>query len=140
MPLAHGKGRPRALSVTVRLNDRLRVGRVQRQQSRPERRPEEGAAAEESASVIRRPKISRRASARSTLSRRLHPVPVAAAIARRAMCMTWQARHEISRRTTLQPKASSAGVVDFGYFPRQCDFAQLIEDSGGANTSVISPI
>ena len=49
-----------------------------------------GAAAEDSASVIRRPEMISRAPARSTRSRRrrrLQPVPVALAMARRAMCM-----------------------------------------------------
>ena len=49
------------------------------------------AAADESAKVIRRPEITSRAPARKTLSRRrrrLQPVPVAFAMARRAMCMT----------------------------------------------------
>jgi putative DNA primase/helicase len=52
---------------------------------------QKGAAAEESASVIRRPEITSRAPARSTRSRRrrrLQPVPVARAMARRAICMT----------------------------------------------------
>ncbi len=50
-----------------------------------------GAAAEEIASVIRRPEIVSRAPARSTRSRsrrRLQPVPLALARTRRAMCMT----------------------------------------------------
>lgn len=50
-----------------------------------------GAAAEESASVMRRPVITSRAPARRTRSRkrcRLQPVAVASAIARAATCMT----------------------------------------------------
>jgi len=82
---------------------------------------QKGAAAEDRASVIRRPEISSRAPARSTLSRkrrRLQPVPVAAAIARRAMCMIPHARHEISSRTSLHAKASTAGVFYFSVLPR----------------------
>lgn len=48
--------------------------------------------------------------------------------------MTWQARHVISSRTTLQPKAFTAGVVEFNVVPRQCDFARLINDSAGTST------
>ena len=62
-----------------------------RAMSRGQSTAQNGAAADESASTILRPEITRRAPARSTRSRRrrrLQPVPVACAMARRAMCMT----------------------------------------------------
>ncbi len=34
----------------------------------------------------------------------------------------------MSRRTSLQAKASIAGVLDFGALPRKCDFARLVDD------------
>ena len=114
-----------------------------RAMSRGQSTAQNGAAADEIASTILRPEITSRAPARSTRSRRrrrLQPVPVACAMARRAMCMTSQARQEISNRTSLQAKASTAGVFDFGVLPRQCDFARLVEDSAGASTSFNSPM
>jgi len=70
-----------------------RYGSAQCSASIPGQRAcQNGAAAEEIASVIRRPEIVSRAPARSTRSRsrrRLQPVPVALATTRRAMCMTW---------------------------------------------------
>ena len=92
---------------------------------------QKGAAAEDRASVIRRPEISSRAPARSTRSRRrrrLQPVLVAAAMARRAMCMIPHARHETSSRTSLHAKSSIAGVFDFSVLPRQCDFARFVDE------------
>ena len=57
-----------------------------------QRRAQKRAALLESASVIRRPERMIRAPARSTRSRRrrrLQPVPVTCAMARRAMCISW---------------------------------------------------
>ena len=62
-----------------------------RAMSRGQSTAQNGAAAEESVRVMRLAETTSRAPARRTLSRRrrrLQPVPVAFAMARRAMCMT----------------------------------------------------
>lgn len=38
----------------------------------------------------------------------------------------------MSKRTSLQAKASTAGVADCGTRPRQCSFGLLADDSAGA--------
>ena len=86
-------GRPRAFSVSQAGPTSGRYGSAQCRAMIPGQSIDQnGAAAEDSASVILRPEITSRAPARSTRSRRrrrLQPVPVAFAITRRAMCMIW---------------------------------------------------
>jgi len=115
-----------------------RYGSAQCSASIPGQRAcQNGAAAEEIASVMRRPEIVSRAPARSTRSRRrrrLQPVRIQSGAGRLGQDAAGdvhdagQARQETSSLTSLQAKASTAWLFDFNFLPRPCDFARLVEE------------
>ena len=137
--------RPRAFRVCgMRFSDRaLRVGPVQRQYPWPESLPKR---------CCGRGERQRHPPCRDQqpCPRPQHPPAQATQAPARPGCLgqdaagdvhdAGQARQEISSLTSLQAKASTAGVFDFSFLPRLCDFARLVEDSAGASTSFNSPM